>query len=585
MTLTADIMHRMHRGEITPAEAFAQQAALDALAAPALPRLCIYTPWSAARDLGAEYNRIMARLDADEWAIFLDHDACTLVNEFWPTMAAAIVAHPDAGAIVTYTNRTGNPAQQAKAPRGDNLPDHIARAHAIRAEYGDRCTDVTGPRMTGVCFAVSKAAWLQAGPFAAGMGEVDNRWAAACLKVGLRIWRADGVYVWHEKRTSGTPKAPTAPAVTDAPWPEALKAMIAHGVETVAALAQAHADLIETRTDWTTCQKRARRKSLMSTWHASMRASVVIPTREEDPAELAGTVRTFRDAGAHEVVVVDDGSTEPVADDCGADLLIRHDKAEGVSASRNEGLARATGNVVAYSDAHCRIVPGCDFLAWCFAAYCSEDFLTAACAGYRTPTRFTYGCNLPWQGWYFNVDPNRLTPGTTAPGPYGSVYCAARWTWDLIGGWVPTCAWGYNEQAMGLACHHAAVHIRVTPEFRVLHKYRERRHDKAGAFPYPTDHHNLYSNAVMVQRLLFGEDTWAGVMLPAIERHASHALDWFANRWTEDGFAVLKTRYAKLKRATDAEILAKVGAAALTPPAPIEAPPPLETPDHADDHR
>lgn len=557
MTLSQDIMTRVHRGELTPAAGFALQAERDA--APRLPRLGIYTPWSPTRDLGAEYNRIMARLDPDEWAIFLDHDAQTLVNEFWPTMAAAILAHPDAGAILTYTNRTGNPAQQAKAPKGDNFPDHAARAHAIRVEYGDRTTDVTAPRMTGVCFAVSKAAWLTAGPFAAGMGEVDNRYAAACVAAGLQLWRADGVYVWHEKRTSGKAKpAPADPAPTPLDWRVAAATIQAQGSGTIAAeLAAATVAAVDSRSDLTDCQKRARRKPTLDAWRATMRVSVVIPTREEDPAELAGTIATFRDGGAHEIIVVDDGTTEPVPDNCGAGLIIRHDTAQGVAASRNEGLARATGNVIGFSDSHCRIVPGNDFLAWCFAAYCSSDFLSAACAGYGTPERFAYGCDLPWQGWYFGVSPN-TTRRETAPAPYGSVYCAARWTWERIGGWVPTCGWGYNEQAMGLACAHAGVRVRVNPEFRVLHKYRERRAHAPGAFPYPTNHHNLYANAVMVHWLLL-PDIWHLAMLPAVQKYRPDALDWYANRWTPEQAATLQASYATLRRATDLEICDAVG--------------------------
>jgi hypothetical protein len=563
MTLSHDLMLRVHRGEITPAAAFALQTARDAAGAvpgAPLPRLCVYTPWSATRDLGGEYNRIMARLEPDEWAIFLDHDANTLTNEFWPTMANAILAHPDAGAIVTYANRAGNPAQLAKAPVGDNMPDHVARAHAIRREYGNRTTDVTATRMTGVCFAVSKTAWLKAGPFASGMGEVDNRFATACVAAGLRIWRADGAYVWHAKRTSGkTPSNPVS-ASTTVDWRTAAATMRAHGSETLAALVAAHVDLVDSRTDWTDCQKRARRRTLLDSWRKTMRLSVVIPAREEDPAELAGTVATFRDAGAHEVIVVDDGSSAPVTAACGATLLLRNDAPAGVAASRNRGLEVATGNVIAFSDSHCRIVAGNDLLGWAFAAYCSTDFLTAASGGYGTPERFTYGCNLPWQGWYFNVDPNRLKLATTAPGPYGSVYCAAQWTWERIGGWVPTRGWGFNEQAMALACHHAGVPIRVTPEFRILHKYRSRRAHQPGAFPYKTNHHDLYANAIMVQQLLFTPATWETIMLPAVRRYMPDALDWFANRWTPEQFRALAERYAGLRRATDAVMLGKLGA-------------------------
>ena len=586
--LDTETMKRLNAGVINPKQAFAEQEAKNAAAAllalPAMPRLCAYTPWSATRNLGAEYNRIMARLDPDEWAIFLDHDALIVSDALWSLFGQAIRNHPDAGAITCYTNRTANPAQKAKAPSGDNIPDHAARARQLLLENQERCTDITAPRMTGMCFATSKAAWEKAGPFADGMGEVDNKYAAALVAAGLKIWRVDGAYVWHEKRSSGPGKVkPTvgAPHAEDChtvavTWTKAAPVIHREATGKAREDIRGHEEKIDSHPEWSGCQKAARHRVALKRWREEMRVSVVIPSREEDPHELAGTVATFKDAGAHEVIVIDDATREPVGD-CGADLLIRHETAAGVAASRNEGLARASGNVIGYSDSHCRIAAG-DFMAWCFEAFTSDDLLSAAVGGYGSPSRVAYGCNLPWQGWYFNVDPNATTPRTTAPAPYGSVYCAARWTWDRIGGWVPTCAWGFNEQALGLACHHAGVTVRVTPEFKVLHKYRVKRARKSGPFPYPSDHHNLWANAAMVQRLIFSEEIWEDIFLPAMQRHMPHAERWMSNRWNDAEFGELKARYAGLKRASDEEIFAKIGALHLigAQATPGREPPPRE---------
>lgn len=565
-TLSHDIMVAMHRGDLTPAQAFALQAERDAATAtkqptptPAegrhtAPDLCIYTPYSATGNLGEAYNRVMARLAPGEWAVFLDHDAMTLTNEFWPDLQHAVATHPDAGAICCWSNRVGNPAQKAKCPDGDDLAAHTARAVEIRREYGQSTTDITGDRLTGVCFAVSRAAWDKAGPFAAGFGEVDTTWARQCQAAGLRVWRMDGVYVYHQRRTNGW-KGATRPEIgcKGVSWTYAAVAPViaAHGDQTLRDLAAAHTLLVESRTDWSDCQKSARRKTLMAHWRASLRLSVVIPSREEDPAELAGTVKTFRDGGAQEIIVVDDASTEPVADNCGADLIIRHDAAHGVAASRNEGLRHATGNVIGFSDSHCRIAPGCDLLNWAYAAYCSDDLLCAVCGSYEDADKWFYGSSLPWSGWRYDISAN-LGETARPQAPFGSVYSAARWTWERLGGWMPTRGWGYNEQALGLLCRHTATAIRVEPWFRIRHRFRKR-------FPYAVSNKDFQANAPWVHWLLSTDDEWAALR-PAIAAAKPEALQR-AETWMQEAGAIdVRQGYRARHRAEAAAPIATTAA-------------------------
>lgn len=501
----------------------------------------------------------MARLRPEEWAVFLDHDAMILCNDFWSDLAHAIAAHPDAGAIVCWTNRTGNARQKAKAPPGDDIRAHTMRAQAIRREYGQALTDVTGSQMTGVLFAVSRAAWDKAGPFRDGFGGVDNSWAHQCVAAGLRLWRMDGVYVYHQRRTNGW-KGATRPEMDcrGAQWAyrRASPIMAEHGSQTVRDLARQHAELVEGRTDWSDCQKSARRKALLSHWRASMRVSVVIPSREEEREELRATVESFRAAGAHEVVVIDDGTARPV-EGCGATVVIRHDVAQGVAASRNEGLRRATGNVVVFSDSHCRVADGCSLSDWAYEAYCSEELICAVCGSYENAETWYYGCSLPWRDWRFDVSANRQ-PTDRPAGVFGSVYAAARWTWDRLGGWVPTQGWGYNEQALSLACHHAAVPIRVHDWFRIRHKFRN---DKK--FPYAVSGKAFAANAPWVHWLLFGDDVWA-VFNAATRRHNPEADRWFRERVNAEAKA-LRDTYRGLGRTSDLAVLAAIGAHNLCP--------------------
>jgi glycosyltransferase involved in cell wall biosynthesis len=85
--------------------------------------------------------------------------------------------------------------------------------------------------------------------------------------------------------------------------------------------------------------------------------SVIVPTRNR-PALLFEALTSIRDQsfGDWELIVVDDGSTPPVAEAALRDLLgtrvtlLRHASSRGVAAARNSGYARARGEYVAQLD-------------------------------------------------------------------------------------------------------------------------------------------------------------------------------------------------------------------------------------------
>ncbi len=93
-----------------------------------------------------------------------------------------------------------------------------------------------------------------------------------------------------------------------------------------------------------------------------MRASVVVPTHDR-PEYLARCLAALAEqtlpASEYEVIVVDDGSSPPVADRfAGAAAsrvkLVRRPVAGGPAAARNEGIKIAQGAVLAFTDDDCR---------------------------------------------------------------------------------------------------------------------------------------------------------------------------------------------------------------------------------------
>lgn len=96
--------------------------------------------------------------------------------------------------------------------------------------------------------------------------------------------------------------------------------------------------------------------------------TLVVPVRD-DPEGVARLLDSLRIAdGVGEVIVVDDGSSDPdrlaavVGDDRGADAvptqLLRHAVSLGPGAARNAGAARARSDLVAFVDADCVVTPG-----------------------------------------------------------------------------------------------------------------------------------------------------------------------------------------------------------------------------------
>ncbi|MDX2155593.1 MAG: glycosyltransferase family A protein [Hyphomicrobiaceae bacterium] len=93
-----------------------------------------------------------------------------------------------------------------------------------------------------------------------------------------------------------------------------------------------------------------------------MRISVVIPTynRAVPVGEAIESVLS-QSAPPHEVIVVDDGSTDGTAatlQSYGDRIVVLHQRNSGVSSARNAGIARATGDWLAFLDSDDVWLPG-----------------------------------------------------------------------------------------------------------------------------------------------------------------------------------------------------------------------------------
>jgi len=568
LKLDRDIMIGMHRGELSPAEAMHAQTERDELHADPRPAnwtpppISAYTPYSHTGDLGAEYNRIMARLAPDEWAIFLDHDVTILTLDTWDLILDAIARHPDAGAITCWTNRIGCPRQRAKGtPDGNDIAAHMQYACKLQAKNGSRTKDITGPEMGGFLFATSKRTWERVAGFRHGFGEVDNDYARRIQAAGLRLYRIEGLYVLHTRLTNGwrdgTPRQ-TDCARTSWLWAHAYPIMRATAPPPIQDMLDAHDRLVESRTDWSACKKNARRRSRLREWKTTMRTTLIIPARDEPIDHVRTTIRTFREHGADHIILVDDASaTEasqspyaPLADD--VDRLLINPQPMGPAWCRNRGaqLAPPHTDVFLWSDCHvkCRS----DIRDFAFQALATPHILNAVTGSWDSDSRY-YGSELRWARHRYDHTANRRR--TEYPSMlFGSVYALSRRTFDLVGGWPPTWGFGYNEQALSLACHFANIPIRIDYATLCEHRFRN-----GGGFPYPCSGATAAANVVLAHWLLFGPDTFDRIFRPQFAAHSPRALADAMDRIEADGdrLAAIRTHYHTLKRVTDADILAR----------------------------
>jgi hypothetical protein len=180
------------------------------------------------RNLGAAYNREMERLPDGDWALMQDHDSILGLTRDWHRVVMEAIAFmPDAGAFVAVTNRIAAEWQKAKEAEWDNhdIGYHTKiAAERLKRRFLLDITDTKG--FGGVCFALSKAAWAEAGGFADGLLCVDHSIHFRLRAAGRRIYLLENLYVYHRRRAfvgdlpEDTPRVPDCPCRGPEPRPD-----------------------------------------------------------------------------------------------------------------------------------------------------------------------------------------------------------------------------------------------------------------------------------------------------------------------------------------------------------------------------
>lgn len=165
-----------------------------------------YSPASSGMNLGFAYNAAMERLRQDDWACFLDHDACFTTYGWYRQLEAISGQLKDPCVLTAMTNRVGSPWQVlADAdPNNHSMEYHRSLGKLVQERFGNRIRDVTDlSLMSGVVILLSKRTWRILGGFPDGFLGVDNHIHQAARARGYRVFLMEGVYVYHWYRADG----------------------------------------------------------------------------------------------------------------------------------------------------------------------------------------------------------------------------------------------------------------------------------------------------------------------------------------------------------------------------------------------
>ena len=165
-----------------------------------------YCPRSEGINLGLAYNELMNRLRDEDWACFIDHDACFTTHDWYAQLEEITAGLTEPCVLTAVTNRVGSLWQLAPGvDRGDHAMDYHRRVgRAFQSASRRSLRDVTDESlMSGVVILLSKKTWSLLGGFAEGFLGVDNAIHQAARDRGCRVYLMEGVYVYHWYRADG----------------------------------------------------------------------------------------------------------------------------------------------------------------------------------------------------------------------------------------------------------------------------------------------------------------------------------------------------------------------------------------------
>ena len=247
-----------------------------------------------------------------------------------------------------------------------------------------------------------------------------------------------------------------------------------------------------------------------------MRVSILYPVLNQSD-ELRMTIQSAKEGIGdmpHEIIVVDDQTIDNSTRDLPRDvIIIRNHRRLGCSGSRQVLQKEAAGDVLVWSDPHCRYpVDGLKKMAQ--AAYDSGVVVIpqtwTGVPGAKIAVGALYGVNE--RGLILPKAVGKAHP--VQPGLIGTVYVVRKDVWDKVHGWpLLPGAWGCSDTIMSVLLWIGGIETRVVRDVTCIHKYSA---DRRFSFSVTTTGHA--TNAHWMHKALFPE-TYETYWRPLLLKH------------------------------------------------------------------
>jgi len=252
--------------------------------------------------------------------------------------------------------------------------------------------------------------------------------------------------------------------------------------------------------------------------------SIIMPVCNQGD-EARRTVASARKAIGelrHEIILVDDhcidGSCHGMPQDV---LVVRSERRNGVSSARRIGFKQAQGDVVIWSDPHCRYPA--DSLNHLAQRAREQDAIVQPKTRSKPNARPVFGGKLVLSDRGLRVGRSH-GEAAAFPALINTIYAMKRTVYEQVGGWPKLPGiWSYSEQAMTLASWFRGIPICVDPRFTCLHASLRRNK----RFPFSVSRADTVQNAHYVHAAFFPR-TYPSYWRPMLENRFRKRDDYLA---------------------------------------------------------
>jgi GT2 family glycosyltransferase len=163
----------------------------------------VCTPYDVGRNLGKAYNSVMRTMGENDWAVLTDYDILFLLPDTIKHLHEYPLRYPDAAIFTCFANRSH--ANSKNQLLGGIVSDNTdILYHIDKAKYQTKflyeATEIK-THVSGFLMMVSKRTWNEI-KFVEDLLclGVDTHFSKRLIEKGKKMYRCDGIYVWHTYR-------------------------------------------------------------------------------------------------------------------------------------------------------------------------------------------------------------------------------------------------------------------------------------------------------------------------------------------------------------------------------------------------